>query len=205
MKGIPEGASVPNGTGGKPPEAKKPKRTRKTDSDDDGETHLVNGPLAESPPGPGAAPFARACWTLRKAHEACELSTVVVADVRRMLRPDTPVQVLIDLYGEEVAARMFVWAWTNWTKKPTWPSLCDKRDKTRDEMEAASKPTTPVLSDREKQEADAKRRREEATAAEVTRQREAEEAEFNRRRSTGLISSPVREIPEPFQAGDSFR
>lgn len=124
---------------------------------------------AEASPGP-ASPADRKpneAWeevseVLGKVCDALGWEAPLPKDIRRRLRDGDALRELVQLYGRESTAEMFVWAHRNWRGQVSWEAVFDKRNQVRQAMEAGEatagagsngKPMRPVKTIEELEEA----------------------------------------------------
>jgi hypothetical protein len=86
---------------------------------------------SEREPNHGFDPIAR---VLRQVHSALKWAEPKPGDIRTQLREDAPIPALIDDFGEDGARDLFLWAYSNWTQKPTWASVFRQRHQIADSL-----------------------------------------------------------------------
>jgi hypothetical protein len=94
-------------------------------------------PAPDAKPAPEAdpaGPYAVAARVLSQVADALGWSAPVKPDIMRMISDDSPVRLLVGLYGEDDAVAMFLWAAREWSKPPTWKSVAAQRDQIRAQM-----------------------------------------------------------------------
>ncbi len=62
----------------------------------------------------------------------------VATDVRKFLKEDSPIRVLLSEGSVDETVRLFVFAFEHWNNPPTWSSVCSQRNQLRDQMSGRS-------------------------------------------------------------------
>lgn len=86
------------------------------------------------------APYPTVERVLNKVREALNGSEIVRTDVLRHLKDESPLLALIQLFGEDEAAALYVYAATNWTGGASWSGVFSQRDAIRAKMNGQGSP-----------------------------------------------------------------